>query len=198
MRDGRRFVPERQARAEARDLSTLALFAPQPGLYRGGPGAGALVLPGSPIGELEVLGTLYRLRAPDDAFGIVVAERGKRVARRAVDATSVLFVLDPEGARDSPAAAVETASESGGPVFRTPLGGRYYARPSPSAEPFVRVGDVLDGGETVALIEVMKTFNRVTYGGAHVPKRARVRAIVRADGDDVEAGDVLLELEEEE
>jgi biotin carboxyl carrier protein len=55
----------------------------------------------------------------------------------------------------------------------------------------VRVGDPLAGGETVALIEVMKTFNRVAYTGP----RARVKAVARKDGDDVEGGDVLLELE---
>ena len=48
----------------------------------------------------------------------------------------------------------------------------------------------------MALIEVMKTFNRVTYGGDDVPERARVKRIVPADGDDVEAGDVLIELED--
>ncbi len=48
---------------------------------------------------------------------------------------------------------------------------------------------------TVAIIEVMKTFNRVSFGGPGLPERVRVRAIVPRDGDDVEAGDVLLELD---
>ena len=40
----------------------------------------------------------------------------------------------------------------------------------------------------------MKTFNRVTYGGAGLPERARVEKILVADGDDVNAGDPLLAL----
>lgn len=85
----------------------------------------------------------------------------------------------------------ELAADAGGLAFRTPLGGRYYARPAPDAEPFVTEGAELSGGETVALIEVMKTFNRVQYTG----EPARVVRVAPTDGDDVENGDVLLELE---
>jgi acetyl-CoA carboxylase biotin carboxyl carrier protein len=42
---------------------------------------------------------------------------------------------------------------------------------------------------------VMKTFHRVTYGGPEVPPRARVTALLVADGADVNAGDPLLALE---
>jgi hypothetical protein len=41
----------------------------------------------------------------------------------------------------------------------------------------------------------MKTFNRVVYGGDEMPPVARVAAIAPADGDDLAAGDVILELE---
>jgi len=80
-------------------------------------------------------------------------------------------------------------------VWKTPLGGRYYGRPSPGAEAFVKVGDELEVGRTVALIEVMKTFNRASYGGAGLPERARVTRLLVAEGDDVNAGDPILGLE---
>jgi hypothetical protein len=50
-------------------------------------------------------------------------------------------------------------------------------------------------GQTVAFLEVMKTFHRVTYGGAGLPEAARVTAIAVADDADVGPGDVLLRLE---
>jgi acetyl-CoA carboxylase biotin carboxyl carrier protein len=59
----------------------------------------------------------------------------------------------------------------------------------------VAVGDVITAGQTVGLLEVMKTFNRVTYGDGDGPDRARVRAIRPGDGDDLAGGDVILELE---
>src|SRR5690606_33615253 len=71
--DGRHFEPELLARAERGEDGTVALFAPRPGLWRGAPAEGSLVRPGDAIGELEVLGLLYRLRAPAEAFGVVGA-----------------------------------------------------------------------------------------------------------------------------
>ena len=192
MSDGRRFVEELEATLE-RAEGELRLLAPRPGLWRDGPPAGALIRGGSELGSLEVLGRLVRLRAPAGAFGVVVPRRDeRRLARRPVGHGSLLVALDPEGVVGGAAAAEEADEESiSGPVFRTPLGGRFYARPSPEEPPFVKAGDALKAGETVALIEVMKTFNRVRYEG----EPAKVASIVPADGDDVEAGDVLLELE---
>lgn len=196
--DGRRFVSERVLKVRRREDGRVEVLGPGPGLFRGSPPEGALIPPGGVVGELEVLGAMVRLRLPSDAFGVVVeAPSGRRLARRPVDAATVLAVLDPEAATGAASTAqTEAASaNTSGPVFRTPLGGRYYARPSPDAEPFVRQGDEVKAGTTVALIEVMKTFNRVSFGGPGLPERARVRAVVPTDGDDVEPGEVLLELE---
>lgn len=175
MRDGRRFEPELPVRARRREDGVIELLAPCPGLWRGGPEDGALVKAGSDLGELEVLGVLHRLRAPSGAFGLVERDEGPRLARMPVDAETVFLRLRPEAALDEQALPLDsTAREStSGPVFRTPLGGRYYAKPGPTAEPFVKVGDEITTGTTVALIEVMKTFNRVNYGGAGLPARAR-------------------------
>jgi acetyl-CoA carboxylase biotin carboxyl carrier protein len=194
--DGRRAVPELEARAVVGDDGRVTLFAPQPGLWRGAPLPGSLVTAGSPIGELEVLGVLHRLRAPEGAFGVVGTPPGKarRFARQPVDHSTALMELDPDGVAGAGAAQAATghAASSGGPVFRVPLGGRYYAQPSPGAAPFAKAGDALKGGETVAIIEVMKTFNRVQYAGP----AATVKRVVPSDGADLEAGDVLLELAE--
>ncbi|MBC8072185.1 MAG: hypothetical protein IAG13_27945, partial [Deltaproteobacteria bacterium] len=86
-------------------------------------------------------------------------------------------------------------SDGGKLVFRAPLSGRFYARSSPDKPAFVAVGDEITSGQTVALLEVMKTFNRLSYGGAGLPERARVRAVLVRDEDDVEAGAAILELE---
>jgi len=87
------------------------------------------------------------------------------------------------------------AAQVAGLVFRAPTSGRFYGRPTPEKPAFVTVGAELTIGTTVCLLEVMKTFNRVTYGGAGLPERAVVVAILVADGADVTAGDPLLALE---
>lgn len=196
--DGRRFAPELTLRARRTDEGTIELYAPAPGLHRNAPREGVLVTPGGTLGELEVLGVLHRLRVPNDAFGVVMAHsQERRLGRRPVDAGTVLVVLDPTAASGEHAmsATASARAAASGPVFKIPLGGRYYARPSPGADAFVKAGDVVRAGTTVALIEVMKTFNRVSFGGPGVPERARVKRVVPSDGDDLEAGDVLLELE---
>lgn len=195
--DGRVFVPELQATLR-RDGTQLQLLSPAVGQWRDAPLAGQLVTPGASLGELEILGVQHRLRAPAQAGGMVIEHDGPRLARQPVAYGDVLLRLDPEA---SPATAGEAASEAAGEadaqglVFRTPLSGRFYARPAPDEPPFVAAGDVIETGQAVALLEVMKTFNRITYGGEGLPARARVLAVVPADQDDVNEGDVLLRVE---
>jgi biotin carboxyl carrier protein len=108
-----------------------------------------------------------------------------------------LHDIDPKAVAGGVAAtsSASASAASGGLVWKTPLGGRYYGRPSPTAEAFVKVGDVIKTGQTVALVEVMKTFNRASYGGAGLPSEARVTRILVNEGDDVNGGDAILALE---
>ena len=57
------------------------------------------------------------------------------------------------------APAAETAPA--GEFIKAPLVGTYYAAASPEAEPYVRVGDRVAKGQTVCLIEAMKTMNEI-------------------------------------
>jgi acetyl-CoA carboxylase biotin carboxyl carrier protein len=174
------------------------LRSPAVGLWRGRPRPGALVEPGAPLGELEVLGVLWRLVAPADAVGVVLGEDDRARAHHGAvpvahgDALVELGAL--EAAASSRITAVETRTRQGALVFLSPLSGRFYARPSPDKPPFVQPGEVIATGQTVALLEVMKTFNRITYGGASLPERAKVIAVLVRDEDDVDAGTPLLEL----
>ena len=73
-----------------------------------------------------------------------------------------------------------------------PQAGRFYHKASPEDPAFVSPGSSLKEGDPLGLIEVMKTFNRVKYSG----EPTKVARIVPEDGDDLVAGDVLLELEQ--
>lgn len=198
-RDGRVLALELEAlREESRaqdDAPRTLLGAPRPGLHRDAPAPGALLRPGMSAGELEVLGKRYRLVVPAGASGVVVGSAPAR-GRRPVAFGETLLTLDPSAALGGEVGLAAGAhSASGGLAFVSPMAGRYYARPAPDAEAFVAVGAEISTGTTVALLEVMKTFNRVQYGGPGLPARARVVAIVPADGDDVASGAPILELE---
>lgn len=179
-----------------RDDGRIELRSPGVGLWREAPSDGTLVRPGCSLGRLEVLGELTPLIAPERARGLVV-EQGADVtlARRPVGYDDLLLVLDPEVAAGAVAEVADEAKTTGDLVFRAPSSGRFYARPAPDKPPFVSAGDTIQTGHTVAILEVMKTFNRVQYGGAGLPAEARVVRVIPADGDDLGAGDALLELE---
>ena len=85
-------------------------------------------------------------------------------------------------------APAPTAPE--GPTVTAPLLGVLFLRPSPDAEPFVKVGDTVTPDTTVAIIEVMKLMNNVTAGTA-----GTVVEVCRQEGQMVEHGDVLFRLE---
>jgi acetyl-CoA carboxylase biotin carboxyl carrier protein len=198
-RDGRMYEPVLQAIA-VRQGKDVELCSPVVGAWRGRPAEGTLVLPGSDLGEIEILGKLHRIVAPAKAVGVVTTPASAiRPAEIAVQYGDVMLVLDPEAATAGTdvAAVVGDASTSteDGLVFPSPLSGRFYARPAPDKPPFVEPGDTIETGRTIALLEVMKTFNRLTYGGTALPPRAKVLAVIPNDGDDIDAGSPLLRIE---
>ncbi|MFV8752811.1 biotin/lipoyl-containing protein [Nannocystaceae bacterium ST9] len=197
MSDSRQFVHELVAILDPGDGRPL-LRAPAPGLWRGAPEPGTLVRPGAPIGELEQLGVLHRLRAPEGAEGIVVAESPRvALARRPVDRGALLLTLDPEALAGGLAVASSVAgpASEGALVFRSPSAGRFYVRAAPDKPAFVEVGQVIGRGQTIGVLEVMKTFTRIQYDDPRLPERAKIAAIVVRDQDEIDAGAVLLELE---
>ena len=187
-----------QAKLQTLDEGRVELRAPFVGIWVGGPAQGAVVRPGDDLGVVEVLGLPYRLVAPAGAAGMVVEVRDPKSRRRAVSFGDALLTLDPSAAGAAvadEAASSDAAAGITGQVFASPMSGRFYTRPSPDKPPFVADGQVLEPGQTVCLLEVMKTFNRVTYGGAGLPARAKVIRVMVEDGADVDEGAPLLELE---
>jgi acetyl-CoA carboxylase biotin carboxyl carrier protein len=169
----------------------MKITSPAVGIFRSRVTVGALVREGEVVGELDVLGRRKPIVVPAGMRGAVVT-----VATQPVDFGAALVTIDPSALGEAAATAAEASqtTASTGPVFRSPMSGRFYRRSAPDKPAFVEVGTELQLGATVCLLEVMKTFNRVTYGGAGLPERARVEKILVADGDDVNAGDPLLAL----
>jgi acetyl-CoA carboxylase biotin carboxyl carrier protein len=169
-----------------------ALRAPAPGYFHRLVAADHVVAPGDVIGELDVLGRIARVVAPDNVRGLVVLDEPE--ARRAVSYGDVLLRLGANAASTEPraeaaaAAAAAAARAAAGHVFRAPTSGRFFGRPAPDKPPFVAPGTLLEPGAVVCLLEVMKTFHRVAYAG----EPARVREVLVADGADVNAGDPLV------
>ncbi|MGI8312400.1 acetyl-CoA carboxylase [Saccharopolyspora hattusasensis] len=69
--------------------------------------------------------------------------------------------------------------------------GVFYRRPSPDEDPFIEPGSIVRPGQTLGLIEVMKTFNEVKADRA-----CRVSKILLDDGDEVDVGQTMFEVDE--
>ncbi len=97
----------------------------------------------------------------------------------------------PPGAAPAGAApaAAEPPAPKGVPVT-APLVGTFYRSSSPGVEPFVKVGDVVEPGQTLAIIEAMKLLNNIA-----AEHRAKVVAIHVDNGDVVEFAQPLMDLE---
>ena len=71
--------------------------------------------------------------------------------------------------------------------MNSPLVGTAYYAPSPEAPPFVNVGDKVSVGQTLLVIEAMKTFNEIP-----APNTGVVKEILFENATPVEFGDVLM------
>ena len=88
----------------------------------------------------------------------------------------------------APAAEVvpdNPADEAG--AVTSPMVGTVYLRSNPDSDPFFKVGDSVKEGDTVLLIEAMKTFNPIK-----APSSGTVTKILVEDGQPVEFGEALL------
>jgi acetyl-CoA carboxylase biotin carboxyl carrier protein len=181
----------------------VVLRAPGVGVWRPAIGMRGLIRPGELLGHLEVLGAAHRVIAPEGARGLVsgVAPGAERSSGVPVGYGTLLFRIDPASELGTsgafPAVDDPIVPSESGLAFTAPTSGRFYSRPGPGKPPFVQAGDVVRDGQTVCLLEVMKTFNRVVYDAASagLPAEARVVEIAVADEADVDAGAVLLRLE---
>jgi acetyl-CoA carboxylase biotin carboxyl carrier protein len=77
-----------------------------------------------------------------------------------------------------------------GLVVAAPMVGTVYMSPEPGAAAFVRVGDTVAAGQTLLLIEAMKTYNDV-----RAPRAGKVVRILVSDATPVEYGEALLVLD---
>jgi acetyl-CoA carboxylase biotin carboxyl carrier protein len=126
----------------------------------------------------------------------IEVERGDlrlRVART-LTAAPVQQVMAAPATAPAPAAApaaaaspAPSASEAPANATPSPMVGTVYIRPNPDADAFFNVGDAVKEGDTILLVEAMKTFNPII-----APKSGKLSAMLVEDGQPVEFGEALF------
>ena len=71
--------------------------------------------------------------------------------------------------------------------FRAPLAGTFYRAGEPGGEPFVSVGQQVEAGDVLCIVESMKMMNEIT-----ADKTGRCTAIAVADGEAIGSGQILF------
>jgi acetyl-CoA carboxylase biotin carboxyl carrier protein len=178
------------------------------------PGAGTYLVRAPGVGVLDRVPRLGRyLDALESFLSLtilgerrpVILPRGVhgRVVDRMVDGWQVpveydqpLVRLRPGAAYDTPEdqlGAAETGAAEGDLIaVPAPSDGVFYCRPGPERAPYVDLGAAVEQGTVLGLVEVMKSFNQIVYGGPGLPERGRVERILVEDSAEVALGQTLF------
>lgn len=106
----------------------------------------------------------------------------------AVAAPAPAIAAPQAGAATAPAAP--SAAEAAKNAVPSPMVGTAYLSPSPDAKPFVEIGQKVKEGQTLLIIEAMKTMNQIP-----APRAGTVTAILVEDAQPVEYGMPLVVIE---
>ena len=90
---------------------------------------------------------------------------------------------------EAPAAPV-AAARPAGDIVKSPMVGTVYMSPQPGADVFIKVGDTVAAGQTLLIVEAMKTMNPIA-----ATKAGKVVEILVADSQPVEFGEPLVIVE---
>lgn len=100
-------------------------------------------------------------------------------------------VAAPAGAPAAAAAsAAAAAPEEGGETINSPIVGTFYRAPAPDAAPYVEVGQVVEKGQVLCIVEAMKLMNEI-----EADFRCRIVKICKENAQPVEFGDALFVVE---
>ncbi|MDG1969639.1 MAG: acetyl-CoA carboxylase biotin carboxyl carrier protein [Paracoccaceae bacterium] len=145
----------------------------------------AAVLRENDLTELEV----SRQTGEDQELNIRIA----RTVQAAPIAVSVPVAAPTPAAAAAPAAAAEApaADPAQNPnAVTSPMVGTVYLSPEPTAPAFVKVGDQVSEGQTIIIVEAMKTMNQIP-----APRAGTVKRILVEDKQAVEFGAPLVIVE---
>lgn len=187
-------------RKDDQDPETLLVTSPIVGMADGAPKSHVFLNPFDRVITMKVLNLRYVLRLPRDVHGRVTevfipnaftpVAYGQPIAR-----------IDPRvlevGARAAGAGPGEVAAEAqdaGWITVEAPSDGVFYRRPSPDSPPYVEVGSRVASGSLLGLVEIMKCFHQITYGGPGLPESGEIMKILAEDVSEVGFGQPLFQV----
>ena len=134
----------------------------------------------SGIAELEITEGEEKVR-------ISRAGNAVQTAVMTMPQAATMMAAPPAAAVAAVAAAPETPAEPEGHVVKSPMVGTFYRSSAPGAKPFVEIGQTVNAGETLCIIEAMKLLNEIEADQGGV-----VKSVLVENGQPVEYGQPLF------
>ena len=129
---------------------------------------------------------LAALLSETDLSEIEIEQDDFRVRVARSRQTDVPVTVQPAGAQAVPADTTPAAAPAAG-LVKSPMVGTAYRAPEPGARTFVEIGSQVSAGQTLMIVEAMKTMNPIT-----APTSGTVKEILVADGQPVEFDEPLI------
>jgi acetyl-CoA carboxylase biotin carboxyl carrier protein len=130
------------------------------------------------LSEIEIERADLRVRVARNVVGNYVEQAVAPVAAPAAAAPK----------SSEPSVAAEAGNHPG--AVNSPMVGTAYLSPEPGADQFVQVGQAVSEGQTLMIVEAMKTMNHIP-----APRSGKVTAILVENGQPVEFGEPILIIE---
>ncbi|WP_318403249.1 acetyl-CoA carboxylase biotin carboxyl carrier protein [Photobacterium leiognathi] len=144
----------------------------------------------SGIAELEISEGEESVRISRSVAPTAVMPQQYTAAPVAPAQPAVAQPVEAPAAPVATAPAAETAAPVAGHSVLSPMVGTFYRSPSPEAKSFVEVGQSVNIGDTLCIVEAMKMMNQI-----QADKAGKVVAILAEDGDAIEFDQPLIIIE---
>jgi acetyl-CoA carboxylase biotin carboxyl carrier protein len=117
--------------------------------------------------DLELLKEVIQIMKDDDLSEVCIEQNDMKIqVKRTSDQPNVVLVTQGAAALTAPAEterALEAENTSGGlKIIPAPMVGVFYRAASPDAAPYVDIGDHIETGQVICVIEAMKLMNEIT------------------------------------
>lgn len=145
---------------------------------------------GQPDIDAEAIRELAELLGETGLTEIEIERNGARirVSRQATASIAAPMAAAAPVHAALPAAEAPVAHKGPHPgAVPSPMVGTVYVSPEPGKPPFVKVGDTVKEGDTLLIVEAMKTMNPIT-----APRSGKIHEVCVSDADPVEFGQTLL------
>jgi len=134
----------------------------------------------SGIAELEITEGEEKVRISRSGSAV-------QTAMMAMSQATTMLTAAPATAAAAPAAAPGVPAEPEGHVVKSPMVGTFYRSSAPGAKPFVEIGQTVNAGDTLCIIEAMKLLNEIEADQGGV-----IKTVLVENGQPVEYGQPLF------